>query len=88
MSSLALVCIRYLCVAGGVDVPPVLGSCSTDLRAGMGWVSAPAMSFLALIGCSSKLRLQCTHSHSVPITPWRCCGAAGSGGERCRRATA
>ena len=25
----------YVCVEGGVDVPPVLGSRSTDLRAGL-----------------------------------------------------
>lgn len=28
----------YLAVAGGIDVPPVMGSCSTDLKVGLaGW---------------------------------------------------
>ncbi len=26
----------YLAVAGGIDVPPVMGSCSTDLKVGIG----------------------------------------------------
>src|SRR5699024_11569165 len=26
----------YLAVAGGIDVPPVMGSCSTDLNVGIG----------------------------------------------------
>jgi KipI family sensor histidine kinase inhibitor len=33
----------YLCVAGGVAVPPVLGSRATDLRAGMGGLAGRAL---------------------------------------------
>jgi biotin-dependent carboxylase-like uncharacterized protein len=31
----------YLCVAGGIDLPPVLGSCSEDLFAGVGPLGRP-----------------------------------------------
>jgi antagonist of KipI len=36
-------CRAYLAVAGGVDVPPVLGSRSTDLRAAIGGVEGRAL---------------------------------------------
>jgi KipI family sensor histidine kinase inhibitor len=33
----------YVCVAGGVHVAPVLGSCATDVRAGLGGVAGRAL---------------------------------------------
>lgn len=53
-------CRAYLAVAGGIDVPPVLGSRSTDPRAGIGGMNGRALAAgdVLPVGPLSRLGLQ------------------------------
>ena len=50
----------YLCLAGGVDVPPVLGSRSTQLRGAFGGLEGRALRPGDRIGAGTARRITCT----------------------------
>ena len=65
-----------LCVAGGIDVPEVLGSRSTQLRGAFGGHEGRALRR------GDVLRAAATGSTRTAATPSRCSGSASAGGTR------
>jgi biotin-dependent carboxylase-like uncharacterized protein len=77
----AMGCRTYLAVHGGIDVPVVLGSRSTYVRAGVGGVGGRALAVgdILRIGLALPRRLlqSCRRSSSVEERPGFACRTAG-----------
>ena len=58
----------YLAVAGGIEVPPVLGSRSTDLRSGFGGLDGRALRAGDVLECGTPTNAPSRHARAVPAS--------------------